>query len=163
MKEKAKQTTENPAAGQAAPEAVQTAAPEAAQNAAAEAVQTAVGTAAEKTGEAGAEHVWPAAEETAKALTAAEETDKAAGAESAEAFEGLTPEERGVVLRYAVGDPEIRKTIIAEYLREVKAGAERAAPRVLSGSEGATPVLPPRNPRSLYEAGQIAEAIFSRS
>ena len=108
-------------------------------------------------------HVWPAAEETAKALTAAEETDKAAGAESAEAFEGLTPEERGVVLRYAVGDPEIRKTIIAEYLREVKAGAERAAPRVLSGSEGATPVLPPRNPRSLYEAGQIAEAIFSRS
>jgi len=72
----------------------------------------------------------------------------------------LTVGERETVVRYATADPEIRKTIIAEYLASIRAENEFSAPRVLSGGAGTPPALPPRNPRSLYEAGQIAEAMF---
>jgi hypothetical protein len=75
----------------------------------------------------------------------------------------LTPEERGIVLRYAVRDPEIRKTIVGEYLKTVQSEARTEAPRILSGDTGNAPALPPRTPRSLFEAGQIVEAMFSRA
>jgi hypothetical protein len=75
----------------------------------------------------------------------------------------LTAEERETVLRYALKDPDIRKAIVGDYLKTVHAGAAADAPRVLSGNIGNSPALPPRAPRSLYEAGRIAEAMFTHS
>ncbi|GHU99281.1 hypothetical protein FACS1894211_04410 [Clostridia bacterium] len=83
-------------------------------------------------------------------------------AAEAEVLGELTAAEREIVSRYAARDPEIRRTIVADYLKSVRAGTVDEAPRVLSGAVGIGPVLPPRSPRSLYEAGQIAQAMFNR-
>ncbi len=115
-----------------------------------------------------------AAENNAAAQTAlAEAAERAisvpaeAGKETGEGGEeniaidnALTAGERATVIDYAVGDEEVRRIIIADYLSSLK--ARGSAPPVLQGGAGTSPAPPPKSPRDMREAAILAEAVMRR-
>ena len=64
--------------------------------------------------------------------------------------EDLTDEEKRLVRDYAVNDEEVRRTIIADYLRGLKSAGP--VPTVMQGGAGSGPVYTPRAPRDMREA-----------
>lgn len=111
-----------------------------------------------KAGDAAADKTADGAENGAGAETETPASAEQAGTEREPA--GLTEEEKRLVRNYALNDGEVRRIIIGDYLNRLKSPG--AAPPVMQGDAGGSPVMAPRTPRDMREAAVLAEALLKK-